>query len=349
MNKTVVALAFSIAIAGQAYALDRLETLDGSVLTGTIKSISASIIILETSFAGELALQRDQVKGFNTEKAVFVRLKSGTTVAGQVSHDGKGQLVIKGADATMTTNTKAIVEGWSTTDNDPQLVRIETERDALKRKWSYKAAVDIAGKSGNSEEFSSRVLFGATLASADDELKFYASIDKSSKEGDNTSDEMVFGSEYKSYFSETIGWYVRGEVERDSFEDLELRTILGGGLNYRIFKQEEHALELRSGVAYRHESFNGGSTESSPTLDFGLEHYWKFISWAEMTNKLTYQPFIDDFNDYLLTHDSGIDIPLGLADYWNIRFGLRNDFKSLPVEGREELDTSYYSRLQLKW
>jgi putative salt-induced outer membrane protein YdiY len=349
MNKTFIALAFSIAMAGQAYALDQIETLDGSVLTGTIRSISASTIILVTSYAGVLELQRDQVKGFNTEQPVFVRLKSGTTLAGQVSHDGKGQLVIKGIDATMTTNTAAVVEGWSTTDSDPQLVRVETERDALKRKWSYKAAVDIAGKSGNSEEFSSRVLFDATLASVDDALKFYASIDKSSKEGDDISDETVFGSEYKSYFSETMGWYVRGEVERDDFEDLELRTILGGGLNYRVFKQEEHVLELRSGLGYRYESFNDGSTESSPTLDFGLEHYWKFISWAEMTNKLTYQPSIDDFKDYLLTHDSGIDIPLGLSDYWNIRFGLRNDYKNLPVEGREELDTSYYSRIQLKW
>ena len=349
MNKTVIALAFSMAISGSAYAVDQVETLDGSILTGTIKSISASTITLVTSYAGELELQRDQVKGFNTEEAMFVRLKSGTTLAGQVSHDGEVQLVIKGADATMTTNTAAVVESWSPSSNDPQLVRAEAERDGLKRQWAYKAAVDVAGKSGNSEEFSSRALFDATLASDDDALKFYASLDKSSKEGEDTSDEMIFGSEYKSYFSETVGWYVRGEVERDDFEDLELRTILGGGLNYRVFKQEDHALELRSGLGYRHESFNDGSTESSPTLDFGLEHYWKFISWGEMTNKLTYQPSIDDFNDYLLTHDSGIDIPLGLSDYWNIRFGLRNDYKSLPVDDRESLDTSYYSRLQLKW
>jgi hypothetical protein len=102
-------------------------------------------------------------------------------------------------------------------------------------------------------------------------------------------------------------------------------------------------------LGYRYESFNDGTNDSLPILDLGLEHYWKFITWADMTNKLTYTPSITDFGDYLLTHDSGVNIPLGLSQFWNIRFGLRNDYKSMPADGRKQLDTSYYSRLQLQW
>ena len=125
--------------------------------------------------------------------------------------------------------------------------------------------------------------------------------------------------------------------------------MLGTGLNYRAFHSPEHSLELRSGLGYRHESFNDGTTEQSPTLDFGLAHDWQFASWGRMTNNLTYTPAINDFGDYLITHDSGIDIPLGFSDHWQLRFGLQNDYKSLPAEGRENLDTSYYSRIQLNW
>jgi putative salt-induced outer membrane protein YdiY len=349
MNKTLLAIAFTAAVSGQAFALDQVETLDGSVLTGSIKAISEKTITLETSYAGEIVLQRDQVKGFDTEEPIFVRLQSGTTLAGQVSHDGAGQLVIKGADATMTTNVAAVAESWSPADTDPQVARIEAEKDALKRKWSYKAAADIAGRSGNSDEFSTRLIFDARLASANDELKFYGSVDQSTRNDEDVTDEIIIGSEYKSYFSKTLGWYSRIELEQDDFEDIDLRTSAGAGLNYRVFKQEDHALELRSGLGYRHESFTTGETESSPTLDLGLEHYWQFASWGEMTNKLRFAPAIDDFADYLITHDSGVDIPLGLSDSWNIRFGLRNDYKSLPAEGKTGLDTSYYSRLQLKW
>jgi len=349
MKKRLLALACTLALPCSSYAIDQVETNDGGLLTGTIKAISETTIILATSYAGDITLQRDKVKGFSTEQPIFVRLKSGTTLAGLVQHKGEGELVITGQDATMTTKTVAVVESWSPQQDDPQIVRAEKERDALKRKWSYEAAVDVVGKKGNSDEFGAAVELAATLASKDDTLKFYASLDKASKNGTDTANETVFGSEYTAYFTDPWGWYVRGEIEKDDFEDLDLRTQVGAGLNYRVFKQETHSLELRSGLGYRYESFTDGTNESSPTLDFGLDHRWKFASWANMTNKLTYTPAITDFADYLVTHDSGINIPIGFSDYWNLRFGLRNDYKSMPADDRKHLDSSYYSRLQLRW
>jgi putative salt-induced outer membrane protein YdiY len=349
MRKTLVALVCCMTMSVPSYAIDQVETLDGGILTGTIKSISEAEITLSTSYAGVLTLKRNQIKGFNTDETVFVRLKSGTTLEGQIHHEGEGQLVITGQDAIMTTKTTSIAESWLPEANDPQLVRSEQQRDALKRKWSYEAALDIVGKKGNSDQFGASVKLMATLESPDDTLKFYTSLDKESKNKVDTANEIIFGSEYTAYFADPWGWYVRGEVERDDFENLELRTLFGSGLNYRVLHQDKHSLELRSGLGYRYESFTDGTNESSPTLDFGIVHKWQFVDWAKMTNHLTYTPAINDFSDFLLTHDSGINIPIGFSNFWNLRFGLRNDYKSMPAEGREKLDTSYYSRLQLKW
>ena len=108
-------------------------------------------------------------------------------------------------------------------------------------------------------------------------------------------------------------------------------------------------LELRSGFDYCHEKFNDGITEQTPTIDFGLAHDWQFISLERMKNNMTYTPAIDDFNDYLITHDSSIETPLGLSEYWQLRLGLSNDYKSLPADDRKHRDTSYYSKLQLAW
>lgn len=349
MKKIRVALAFFLALPLTSYAIDHVQTLDGATLTGTITSISETNIILSTSYAGNLTIQRDKISGFDTEHTVFVRLKSGTTLEGQVKHNGNGQLVISGLDATLTTNTIAIAESWKPEDSDPEQVRSEQQRQALKRKWSYEAGLDIVGRQGNSDQFGASVLLGATLKSAQDTLKFYASLDKESQQGVDTANEIIFGSEYTAYFADPFGWYVRGEVEQDDFEDIELRTLFGAGLNYRVLNEQTHSLELRSGLGYRYESFTDGTNESSPTLDFGLVHAWQFVDWAKMTNQLTYAPAINDFGDYLFTHDSGVNIPIGFSQYWNLRFGLRNDYKSIPADDRKNLDTSYYSRLQLKW
>lgn len=332
-----------------SYAIDTVETLDGGVLTGTITSITKKTLILETSYAGDITLQRSQIKGFDTDQTVFVRLQNGATLEGQVHHDGDGQLSITDQDETITTATKTVVETWQTEATDPQILRTQAKIDNLQGTWSYQASLDIVGKKGNSDQFGASVLLDATRKSIKDTLKFYGSLEKETKNDVDTADEIILGSEYTAYYADPWGWYVRGEVEQDDFENLDLRTILGSGLNYRVFNEEDHSLELRSGLGYRHESFNDGTTESSPTLDFGLAHEWQFADWARMTNQLTYAPAINDFADYLLTHDSGVNIPIGFSNYWNLRFGLRNDYKSLPADGREKLDTSYYSRLQLKW
>jgi hypothetical protein len=41
-----------------------------------------------------------------------------------------------------------------------------------------------------------------------------------------------------------------------------------------------------------------------------------------------------------------MDMPIGNSN-WKLRLGIKNDYKSQPAEGREELDTTYYSRLML--
>ena len=347
MKTLSIPLIVCLGFATPVVALYHIETIDGGIITGVIKHISNDAIILSTEYAGDITLKRDKIIGFTSEQPLSVRLHSGTTLSGPDQHQEKGTLSITAADAGLVTQFKDIAESWSPSEQDPQLVRLEQEHDAAIRKWSYEAGVDIAGKKGNSDEFGVALAFAATLAGHQDTLLFYGSLEQAEQQGVDSSDEFILGTEYTAYTHDPWGWYVRAEVEKDEFENIDLGTLLGAGLNYRVFHSPEHMLELRSGLGYRHESFNDGTTEQSPTLDFGLAHDWHFASWGRMTNNLTYTPAISDFGDYIITHDSGIDIPLGFSDYWQLRFGLQNDYKSLPAEGRDNLDTSYYSRIQL--
>jgi len=349
MKHASLPLIFCLGFSTQAIALDHIETIDGGIITGVIKQVTDDTIILSTEYAGKITLQRDKIIGFTSEQPLSVRLNDGAIITGPVHHQKQGILSVSTPEANRLTQFQDIAESWSPADQDPELTRLEEAEQATIRKWSFEAGVDIAGKKGNSDEFGAALTFGAKLTGQDDTLLFYGSLDQAEQDGVDSSDEIILGAEYTSYSSDPWGWYVRAEVEKDDFEDLRLRTLLGTGLNYRVFHEPEHSLELRSGLGYRHENFNDGTTEQSPTLDFGLAHDWQFASWGRMTNHVTYTPAIADFTDYLITHDSGIEIPLGFSDYWQLRLGLRHKYKSIPVDDREHLDTSYYSRLQMNW
>lgn len=342
-------LIFCFGLTGPAFAVDHIETKNGATLTGTIKKITHDTIILSTDYAGELMLQRDKVLGFSSEQPLAIRLNSGTTLIGPVSHQDAGKLAIIASDASLITQFNDIAESWTPDQQDPNIVRIEEEHAVALRKWSYQAGVDVSGQKGNSDESVLAINVAAELKGEDDALLFYGSVDKAKQQGIDSSDEIIVGMEYTSYLTAPWGWYIRGEIERDDFENIDLRTLLGSGLNYRVLNTPEHSLELRSGLGYRHESFNDGTTEQSPTLDFGLAHQWQFARWGEMKNNLTYTPAITDFADYLIRHDSSLEIPLAFSEYWQLRFGLQHDYKSIPASGRKGLDTRYYSRLQLSW
>lgn len=332
-----------------AQALDFVTTHDGGHITGQINHITDTTIVIQTDYAGEITIQRDKVSGFSTQQLLSVRLQDETTITGYIEQYENNQLLIKHPQGQLITSLQNIAESWSPLDTDPRLVRIQQKQQAEARHWSYQANLDLTGKEGNSDEFGLNLGLAAELKGQKDSLKIYANIDQAERDGEDSSDEIIVGAEYNAYTNDPWGWYLRAQLEKDEFENLDLRTLLGAGVNYRVFHSPDHSLELRSGLAYRHEKFKDGNTEQAPSLDFGLIHDWQFADWGKMTNKLTYTPAIDDFGDYLLTHDSGIEIPLGLSDQWQLKLGLQNDYTSMPAEDRKHLDTSYYSRLQLNW
>lgn len=349
LNVVLLCLSVYAGLAAPVSAEDTIETSNGAVLIGDITRFDNTDITLLTDYAGEITVRRDAVTGFSSTEPRIVRLRGGRTLTGIITAGASGILEIAGADTTLRTNLDEIVESWRPGQKDPEQVRLEQQRDSLRRSWSFKAGVDIAGKSGNSKELGTDVNVVAQLAGVDDALKLYGSLERAEKDGDETSDETILGAEYTSFFSELWGWFVRGEVERDDFENLDLRTSIGAGLSYRLLNRPQHVLRIRGGAGYRFEDFNDGTSESSPTLDFGLEHNWQFTSWARLSSVVTYLPAVSEFADFLLVQDSGIEMPLGVFDQWVLRLGVRNEFKNRPAEGRKKLDSSYYSRIELNW
>jgi putative salt-induced outer membrane protein YdiY len=156
---------------------------------------------------------------------------------------------------------------------------------------------------------------------------------------------------YTNFFTEKLGWFIRQELERDTFEGIDFRSTTAAGLTYRFIKEERLSLEGSAGLSYRYDDYSdpGLDSDGYPGLDFGLNLDWQFADWGRLVTAVSYIPSLDDFGDYLIEHESGIDVPLGTSDNWVMRFGLRNQYNSAPSGGREKLDTTYFARMILSW
>jgi putative salt-induced outer membrane protein YdiY len=329
---------------------DEVLIQDGTVLKGTISSITESVIEVETSFAGTLQVDRAQVNGFSTDNPVFVRLASGAVMPGTVESADAGEVKISGVDGTLHAPLTSVKQGWLKAEEDPVLIAKEQAAEELKRKWTTQVAVHVSGKSGNSEEKSMGASVSSVLTGKHDELKFYGSYSREESEGEKTTDERKVGMRYTSYFHEPWGWYARQELEGDEIENIRLRSVTAAGISRRFANEDHYKLSGNAGLSYRYETYEDGSPDTGTIgLDIGVQHFYRMKNRFEINNELTYVPSIEDFADYLIKQHSWLDFPLGDSGLWKVRMGLKNDYNSMPEGGRKNLDTTYYSSLVVDW
>ncbi len=316
---------------------DVVETKNGAHLVGKVTQIDGSTVYLSTDYAGDLKIKQSDVTSVTTDAPLNVRLASGTVLKGTLGTGTNGALQINGADGNLTTTVSKVAATWAPDGIDPALV-------ALQRHWTYQVAVDVTGKSGNSDELGMQLSAQAELKTPSDDLKFYTGYNRQVSDGAKSADQFKAGVDYSNNFSGRYSWYVRDEAGFDRIKDISLYEVAGVGVGYDIIKKEKHTLTVRGGISYQYDDYKSGELENvnSAGLDFGLEHEYDTKTWS-LVNKLTIDPLFSNFSNYRIMHDSYWEIPLADPD-WKLRLGVSNDYTSVPVPGTKKLDTTYFTR-----
>lgn len=334
-----------LVVAAHTASADVVETVNGSTLRGKVVASDGGTIKIDTDFAGVVTIKQDQVKSVMTDDAINVALKDGTTTKGTLDTSGS-TLRVNTPTGVLATQTGAVTAVWRDGDKSPA----DKALDALRRKWAYQVAFDLNGKKGNTDRMFIGTDFRATLASPADVLAFYGRYARGEEEGNVTQDEAKGGVDYANNFTDKMQWYVRTELGFDRTKQLDLRSQTAAGLGYNFVKKSNQTLVGRLGINYRYEAYEDPLPSfDSAGLDLGLIHNYTF-SWGKMVNTITLTPAFNDFSNYVLLHESAVEMPVGTGKFWKLRFGIRNDYTSEPpIATLEKHDWSYFSQLVLSW
>jgi putative salt-induced outer membrane protein YdiY len=328
----------------------RIELSDGSRVMGSIVSLKDGILTVKTQWADALSIPQDQVVSLSSETVVNFRLKTGEILRG-TAQAAEGAVIIASASAEASVPVASIEAVWAAGERDPAEVARLAAVEAQVRKWSYQVGFDMSGSSGNAENLGSSLNAQAKLEGPNDRLLLYGNYTYKETDGLRSADEQKGGIRYTNFFGEKYGWFVREELERDTFEGVDFRSTTALGLSYRFVKKERLSLEGSLGLSYRYDSFGdvGLADADFPGLDIGADFSWQFADWGKLVTNVTYLPSVEDLSDYLIEQETGIDVPLGTSDAWVMRFGLSNQYNSQPAGMRKELDTTWFARLLLNW
>jgi len=325
---------------------DRIELVDGSVVNGKLTAIEGGKLRVETLFAGVIPIAQAQVKAVVTDQPLNLALADGTTLTGRVA-GGETGLQVEVAEGAVAVAPQQISTAWREGAESPAARLAREVAEKARRKWAYEASVSASGRTGVREKLNATFGFKATLASAQDRLILSLQADRAQDRGLTTADRDFAGVDYSTFFSPGNGWYARTSLEKDKIRSLDLRSNTALGFTRRMIRKGPLDLQFRFGASYVHEQYPIDPDFSSPGLDLAFLSTYTMPK-AKFNSTVTYTPAFQDFSNYRLRHEAGLEVPI-TASLWKLKVSMTNEYLSQPQTNTDKLDTTYLTSLILSW
>jgi len=365
MNRFIFGLCLMLVGLDTARA-DRLILDDGSVLNGTIVLVAGEMVEFETMFAGTLQVRRDHITGMISERPLLVLLQSGDRLRATLGWDeARGQWldselvgVIVLADREIAAvgdpedesmlavaaadEVQAQIQALEQRHAEELEAAVEQAQPSAKAVWSGEISIAISGSDGNTEEFTALPRFAARRETEFDRLALGLQGRFASQDGEETENEVIGTASLERDFTER--WFARGalRLERDEFEDLDLRANIDLGAGYWVIRKDHHEFKPRAGLGLQVEAFDEAENEEDVVAVLGWDYRIDLSERWRLTHVLDYRPTFSDFTgSYRLDSELAMVTMVNDTVPWGLRLQLRNEFNADPVPGVDKLDTVY--------
>ena len=333
-----MAMACGVAVA------DSVSLKNGSIINGEIISIYQEKMIIETNFCDDLTIDMSEVKSYRTDEDVNIELTSGTKLTGtRVGLEEKIKVTSKTDEIKLDSEIKAesVKMLWPKGDDAPNYI------PPFQKEWKTTIAASFEKDTGNTEEVEYNLSAESILKGERDTTKLFLRYENTTKKDVRTDDETIGGIDYEYRIKGKNTVYARGELERDPFEDIDLRLQMAIGYGRYLIDKERLTLRGRLGAFYRHETFTSSRKPVNTWgPDIGLRFDYASLNDWSVYSGISYTPSIDNFQNCLIFHESALVAPIA-SSQWSLKIGIRHEFNSDSSDGKEDLDTTYFTNLQL--
>ena len=95
-----------------------------------------------------------------------------------------------------------------------------------------------------------------------------------------TKEQYLAGAKYDRFFDEKWYGYVGADFEKNSFKDLDLRSIFSIGVGHQFWDTDAKRLSVEGGLSYIDEDFKRDSDDSYLALGWGVNYEQIFYDGA---------------------------------------------------------------------
>ena len=319
---------------------------DGSRINGEVLQMTGDELKIKTLFGGEIPVKWSEIIEFSSELKLRVVLNDERVLHGTVE-PGEGD--------TLSVRTEDGV--------DPILVPF-TAVSAInppepeKKKISYKGYVNVGINilDGNSQ---------TKAANANAELVIRSETHRGTLKGiwsfaedsGRVSARNARGSAKYDYFmNDRLYLYTSVLLEGNSFQNLELRTVLSGGFGYQFIEEGDFTSEYfkkleaygELGASYFHEDLQDGTKEEFVSGRWSVKVDWEFLPGrVSFFHNHEGYPSYEDLEDILIITEQGLRFTLLDRLIASLQINWRWD--NVPAKDTERGDTLYLFTLGYKF
>jgi putative salt-induced outer membrane protein YdiY len=313
---------------------DQVVLSNGDRLTGTITKSDQKSLILKTDYADEITIKWSAIQEISSAQTLHVASQNGKTVAGTVT-TSDGNFVV--ASPTGTVNvSKADVNALR---NDQEQATYEQGlHPPLWRGWAGGATVGFALTGGNSDTKSLSIAFAGDRKTSNDEITMYANTVYATNDATGASPHVTAntnqgGARYSRNITKRLFGYGSADFQADALQELNLRSILGGGLGVHVINSSQTTLDFLGGLNFTHENYGlvpatattpeqPPITRSFAALTIGEELMHKLGASTVITEKAYYFPDLTQSGgQYRTTFNFGTVTKLSKWFSWQNAFG----------------------------
>jgi len=351
--RTQLLVVLTLASALPAAFADQIVMKNGDRVTGSVIKKDAATLTIKTVHFGTVTLPWDQVDSVKADAPLTVVLPNDKSVEGTIATSGD-KIVVTEKGTSETVAPKDIV---ALRNADEQKVYLRMLRPRWYELWLITGNISIAGAAGNAETRTFTTPITLVRATRHDKTTAYfnfirsaASVDGQSKE---TASAIRGGWSYNRNLHPKIFVTVFNDFEHDRFQNLDLRTVLGGGLGWHAWKKEKGFVDIVGGGDYNHEQFGAcdpvltcagatpvpGFSRSSAEAYWGDDLGYKPVKKFAITQSFRMFNNLSNTGDYRMNFDLGMSTSLSKYFTWNAAVSDR--YLSNPAAGRKKNDFLY--------
>ncbi len=236
-------LLFVFTLPGSSLA-DEVILRNGDRITGVAVKLDGGKLTLQTPHAKDpIDIDWSSVKSFRQEKPCELHLKDGARVKGTLETTEDGVLRI------VTGSTEPIrLKGFA------EIAQINVP-PAPPVKYNGDVAAALSLASGNSDTTTATATGKFVARSARQRLTLLTSWKYSEDRGALSAKEGGGSIKYDFFISKKLYTWLNTRLEHNKFQDMNLRTTVGGGLGYQFFEDPLADLNFELGAAFFNEDY----------------------------------------------------------------------------------------------